>query len=147
MLAELGLGWRQQGQSNGHVERSRSLARRAYQGRRVLSPTRGTPQAIDILVKQLAIMDEGIVAAVESALRALNAVPVLEQRLADSGASEEHKVLACTGLRALKEKSSIPPLVSALKDHSARVRKEAALALGVIAPAEAELIFDSAICK
>jgi hypothetical protein len=32
---------------------------------------------------------------------------VLEQRLADSGASEEHKVLACTGLRALKEKSSI----------------------------------------
>lgn len=96
------------------------------------------PQAIDTLVKQLDIRDEGIVAAVKSALRALNAVPVLEQRLADSGASEEHKVLACTGLRALKEKSSIPHLVSALKDHSARVRKEAALALGVIAPAEAE---------
>jgi HEAT repeat protein len=96
------------------------------------------PQAIDTLVKQLAIRDEGIVAAVKSALRALNAVPVLEQRLADSGASEEHKVLACTGLRVLKEKRSIPPLVSALKDHSARVRKEAALALGVIAPAEAE---------
>jgi len=96
------------------------------------------PQAIDTLVKQLAIMDEGIVAAVKSSLRTLKAVPVLEQRLADSGASEEHKVLACTGLRALKEKSSIPPLVSALKDHSARVRKEAALALGVIAPAEAE---------
>jgi hypothetical protein len=96
------------------------------------------PQAIDTLVKQLAIRDEGIVTAVKSALRALNAVPVLEQRLADSGASEEHKVLACTGLRALKEKSSIPPLVSALKDHGARVRKEAALALGVIAPAEAE---------
>jgi hypothetical protein len=38
---------------------------------------------------------------------------VLEQRLADSSASEEHKVLACTGLRALKEKSryrrSFPP--------------------------------------
>jgi HEAT repeat protein len=96
------------------------------------------PQAIDTLVKQLAIRDEGIVAAVKSALRALNAVPVLEQRLADNGASEENKVLACTGLRALKEKSSIPPLVSALKDHGARVRKEAALALGVIAPAEAE---------
>jgi HEAT repeat protein len=96
------------------------------------------PQAIDTLVKQLDIRDEGIVAAVESALRALNAVPALEQRLADSGTSEEHKVLACTGLRALKEKSSITPLVSALKDHSARVRKEAALALGVIAPAEAE---------
>jgi HEAT repeat protein len=96
------------------------------------------PQAIDALIKQLAIMDEDIVAAVKSALRALNAVPVLEQRLADSGASEEHKVLACTGLRALREKSSIRPLVSALKDHSARLRKEAALALGVIAPAEAE---------
>jgi HEAT repeat protein len=96
------------------------------------------PQAIDALVKQLAIMDEDIVAAVKSALRALNAVAVLERRLTDSGASEEHKVLACTGLRALREKSSIPPLVSALKDHSARVRKEAALALGVIAPAEAE---------
>jgi HEAT repeat protein len=96
------------------------------------------PQAIDALVKQLAIMDEGIVVAVKSALRTLNAVPVLEQRLANSGTTEEHKVLACTGLRALKEKSSIPPLVSALKDQSARVRKEAALALGVIAPAEAE---------
>jgi HEAT repeat protein len=96
------------------------------------------PKAIDALLGQLAIMDEGIVTAVKGALRALNAVPVLERRLADSAASEEHKVLACTGLRALKEKSSIPPLVSALKDQSARVRKEATLALGVIAPAEAE---------
>ena len=96
------------------------------------------PQAIDTLLKQLASRDEGIVAAVKSALRALNAVPVLEQRLADSAASEEQKVLACTGLRALKEKRSIAPLVSALQDQSARVRKEAALALGVIAPAEAE---------
>ena len=71
-------------------------------------------------------------------LRTLNAVPVLEKRLTDSGASEEHKVSACTALRALREKSSIMPLVSALKDQSARVRKEAALALGVIAPPEAE---------
>lgn len=96
------------------------------------------PQAIDALVKQLAIMDEAIVAAVESALRVLNAVPVLERRLADGGASEEQKVSACIGLRALKERRSIAPLVSALKDQSARVRKEAALALGAIAPAEAE---------
>ena len=96
------------------------------------------PKAVDTLVKQLAIMDDGIVAAVKSSLRALNAVPVLEQRLADSGVSEEHKVSACIGLRALKEKSSIPLLVSALKDPSARVRKEATLALGVIAPTEAE---------
>lgn len=96
------------------------------------------PQAIDTLVKQLDTRDEGIVAAVESALRALNAVPVLERRLTDSGAAEEQKVLACTGLRALKEKRSIASLVSALKDQSALVRKEAALALGVIAPAEAE---------
>jgi len=97
------------------------------------------PQAIDALVKQLDSRDEGIFAAVESALRTLNAVPVLERRLAaDSGATEEQKVLACKGLRTLKEKSSIAPLVSALKDQSARVRKEAALALGVIAPAEAE---------
>jgi HEAT repeat protein len=96
------------------------------------------PQAIDSLVKQLVMMDEGIVEAVKSALRALNAGPVLERRLADGGASEEQKVLACTGLRALREKTSVPPLVSALKDPSARVRKEAALALGVIAPAEAE---------
>jgi HEAT repeat protein len=96
------------------------------------------PKAIDTLLGQLAIMDEGIVVAVKSALRALNAVPVLERRLTDSAASEEQKVSACTGLRALKEKSSIPPLVSALKDQSARVRSEATLALGVIAPAQAE---------
>jgi HEAT repeat protein len=97
------------------------------------------PQAVDVLVKELSIMDEGIVAALKTSLRALKAVPVLEQRLAaDSGSSEEQKVLACIGLRALKEKSSIPPLISALKDQNPRVRKEAALALGVIAPAEAE---------
>lgn len=96
------------------------------------------PQAIDTLVKQLAIRDEEIVAAVKSALRTLNAVPALERRLADGGASEEQKVAACTALRVLKEKRSIAPLVAALKDQSARVRKEAALALGVIAPAEAE---------
>lgn len=96
------------------------------------------PKAIDTLIKQFDSRDEGIFAAVESALRALDAVPVLERRLADNGASEEQKVLACKGLRVLKEKSSIAPLVSALKDQSARVRKEAALALGVIAPAEAE---------
>jgi HEAT repeat protein len=96
------------------------------------------PKAIDTLIGQLAIMDEGIVVAVKSALRALNAVPVLERRLVDGASSEEQKVLACTGLRALKEKSSVPPLVSALKDQSARVRKEATLALSVIAPAEAE---------
>jgi len=97
------------------------------------------PQAIDVLVKELSIMDEEIVAAIKTSLRALQAVPVLERRLADSGSSEEQKVSACIGLRALKEKSSIPPLVSALKDQSPRVRKEAALALGVIAPAEAEV--------
>jgi HEAT repeat protein len=96
------------------------------------------PKAIETLVKQLDSRDEGIFAAVERALRALNAVPVLEQRLADNGASEEQKVLACKGLRILKAKSSVAPLVSALKDPSARVRKEAALALGVMAPAEAE---------
>jgi HEAT repeat protein len=96
------------------------------------------PQATDALIKHLAIMDEGIVAALKTSLRALKAVPALEQRLADSGSSEEQKVLACIGLRALKERSSIPPLISALKDQSPRVRKEAALALGVIAPAEAE---------
>jgi len=97
-----------------------------------------SPQAIDALIKQLSIMDEGIVAELKTSLRALKAVPVLEQRLADSGSSEEQKVLACIGLRVLKERSSIPPLISALKDQSPRVRKEAALALGVIAPAEAE---------
>src|SRR5262249_44277335 len=48
-------------------------------------------------------------------------------------------------LRALKEKSSIPPLVSALKDQSARMRKEAALALGVIGPAEAEAALVTAL--
>jgi len=96
------------------------------------------PNAIDTLIKQFDSRDEGIFAAVKSALRALEAVPVLERRLADSGASEEQRVLACKGLRVLKEKRSIAPLASALKDESPRVRKEAALALGVIAPAEAE---------
>jgi HEAT repeat protein len=134
-----GTGWAGASKGNPMATLNDPAASRAerIKAAKALADSRD-PQAIDTLVKQLAIMDEGIVAAVKSALRALNAVPVLERRLADSGASEEHKVLACTGLRALKEKSSIPPLVSALKDHRANVRKEAALALGVIAPAEAE---------
>jgi HEAT repeat protein len=134
-----GTGWAGASKGNPMATLNDPAASRAerIKAAKALADSRD-PQAIDTLVKQLAIMDEGIVAAVKSALRALNAVPVLEQRLADSGASEEHKVLACTGLRALKEKSSIPPLVSALNYHRANVRKEAALALGVIAPAEAE---------
>jgi HEAT repeat protein len=83
-------------------------------------------------------MDEGIVDAIKGALRALHAVPVLEKRLRESGSSEEERASACTGLRALKEKSSMAALVPALRDESPRVRKEAALAIGLIAPAEAE---------
>jgi hypothetical protein len=134
-----GTGWAGASKGNPMVTLNDPAASRAdrIKAAKALADSKD-PQAIDALLKQLAIMDEGVVAAIKSALRTLNAVPVLEQRLANSGASEEHKVLACTGLRVLKEKSSIPPLVSALKDPSARVRKEAALALGVIAPAEAE---------
>jgi HEAT repeat protein len=134
-----GMGWAGASKGNPMVTLNDPAASRAerIKAANALASSKD-PQAIDALVKQLAIMDEGVVAAVKSALRALNAVSVLEHRLANSGTSEEHKVLACTGLRALKEKSSIPPLVSALKDPSASVRKEAALAVGVIAPAEAE---------
>jgi HEAT repeat protein len=134
-----GTGWASASKGNPMVTLNDPAASRAERLKAAKAlATSKDPQAIDALVNQLAIMDEDIVAAVKSALRTLNARPVLEQRLANSGASEEHKLLACTGLRALGEKSSVPPLVSALKDPSARVRKEAALALGVIAPAEAE---------
>ena len=138
MLAP-GTGWAGASKGNPMATLNDPAASRAerIKAAKALAESRD-PQAIDTLVKQLDIRDETIVAAVKSALRALNAVPVLERRLADSDASEEQKVLACKGLRILKEKSSIAPLVSALKDPSARVRKEAALALGVIAPAEAE---------
>src|SRR5262245_1702627 len=134
-----GAGWAGASKGNPMATLNDPAASRAerIKAAKALADSRD-PQAVDTLVKQLSIMDEGIVAAVKSSLRALKAAPVLEQRLTNSGASEEQKVLACTGLRALKEKSSIPSLVSALKDQSARVRKEAALALGVIAPAEAE---------
>jgi HEAT repeat protein len=134
-----GTGWAGASKGNPMATLNDPAASRAerIKAAKALAESRD-PQAIDTLVKQLDRRDEGIFAAVESALRALNAVPVLERRLADSDASEEQKVLACKGLRILKEKSSIAPLVSALKDPSARVRKEAALALGVIAPAEAE---------
>ena len=138
MLAP-GTGWAGASKGNPMATLNDPAASRAerIKAAKALADSRDL-QAIDTLVKQLDIRDEGIVAAVESALRTLNAVPVLERRLTDGGASEEQKVLACKGLRTLKEKSSIAPLVSALKDQSTRVRKEAALALGVIAPAEAE---------
>lgn len=134
-----GTGWAGAGKGNPMATLNDPAAPRTerIKAAKALADSR-SPEAIDTLVRQLATRDEGVVAAIKNALRALDAVPVLERRLADSTVSEEHKVLACTGLRALKEKSSIPPLVSALKDPSARVRKEAALALGVIAPAEAE---------
>ena len=133
-----GTGWAGANKGNPMATLNDPAASRAERIKAAKALAGKDPKAIDTLLKQLDMRDEGIFAAVESALRALNAVPVLERRLADSGASEEQKVLACKGLRTLKEKSSIAPLVSALKDQSARVRKEAALALGVIAPAEAE---------
>ena len=134
-----GTGWAGASKGNPMVTLNDPAASRAerIKAAKALADSKD-PEAIDALIKQLAIMDENVVVAIKSALLALNAVPVLERRLADSGASEERKVLACTGLRVLKAKSSIPALVSALKDQSGRVRKEAALALGVIAPAEAE---------
>ncbi len=134
-----GPGWAGDGKGNPIATLNNGAASRAdrIKAAKALAHSKD-PQAIDALIKQLAIMDEGIVAALKDSLRALKAVPVLEQRLVDSGSSEEQKVLACTGLRALHEKSAIPPLVSALKDQSPRVRAAAALALGVIAPAEAE---------
>ena len=134
-----GMGWAGDSKGNPMATLGDRAASRADRIKAIKALAHSkNPQAIDALIKELAIMDEGIVVALKDSLRALKAVPVLEQRLADSGASEEQKVLACIGLRALKEKSSIRPLVSALKDRSPRVRKEAALALGVIAPAEAE---------
>ena len=138
MLAT-GTGWAGASKGNSMSTLNDPAASRAerIKAAKALSDSKD-PKAIDTLLKQLDSRDESLVAAVESALRALKAVPVLEQRLADSSASEEQKVLACTGLRALQEKSSIQPLIIALKDQSARVRKEAALALGVIAPAAAE---------
>ena len=141
-----GTGWAGANKGNPMATLNDPAASRAerIKAAKALADSRD-PQAIDTLVKQLDIRDEGIVAAVESALRALDAVPVLERRLADSGASEEQKMLACKGLRVLKEKSSIAPLVSSLKDQSARVRKEAALALGVIAPTEAEKVLLTAL--
>jgi|SRR6185295_10648911 len=134
-----GTGWAGDGKGNPTATLNISTGSRAERIKAIQALAHSkNPQAIDVLIKQLSIMDDGIVAALKTSLRALKAVPVLEQRLADSGSSEEQKVLACIGLRALKEKSSIPPLISALKDQRAGVRKEAALALGVIAPAEAE---------
>ena len=134
-----GTGWAGDSKDHPTTTLSISTGSRAQRIKAIQALARSKdPKAIDVLIKELSIMDEDIVVALKTSLRALKAVPVLEQRLADSGTSEEQKVLACIGLRALKEKSSIRPLISALKDQSAGVRKEAALALGVIAPAEAE---------
>ena len=105
-----GTGWAGANKGNPMATLNDPAASRAerIKAAKALADSRD-PQAIDTLVKQLAIMDDGIVAAVKSSLRALKAAPQLERRLADSGASEEQKVLACTGLRALREKRSIPP--------------------------------------
>src|SRR4051794_2439786 len=81
------------------------------------------PKAIDTLVKQLDMRDEGIVAAVESALRALNAVPVLERRVAGSGASQGEKRVGFKGGGALKEKRSITALLSPPEEQNARGRQ------------------------
>ena len=96
------------------------------------------PLAIETLIRGLGTLDEALTHAVVESLKAQHAAPVLAKRLADSGTVEARKVLACTGLRYLKDASAVPALAMALKDESAVVRREAALALTVIGPAPAE---------
>ena len=96
------------------------------------------PLALETLIRALGTMDEALTSAVVASLKAQNAGPVLAKRLADSGTVEARKVQACTGLRHLKDASAVPALAVALKDESALVRREAALALTVIGPAPAE---------
>lgn len=96
------------------------------------------PLAIETLIRALGTTDEALTAAVLAALRAQQAVPTLARRLTDPTVVEQRKVQACIGLRSLKDPSALPALVSAVKDPSPLVRREAVLALLVIGPAGAE---------
>jgi len=103
------------------------------------------PHAIDALLKHLDSKADEIADAVENALRALKAGPVLEKRLEDSSVSEDDKVLACHGLRTLHEKAAVQALIRVSKTGSPRVQAAAIYALGAIAPAEAEAALIAAL--
>lgn len=96
------------------------------------------PLAVETLIRGLGTTDEALTRAVVDALKAQKAAPVLAKRLADANTVETRKVQACLGLRHLKDPACVPVLAAALKDESALVRREVALALTVIGPAPAE---------
>lgn len=97
------------------------------------------PRAVAALLKRLGCKCDEIQEAATRSLRELKAATLLEKRLLDAAVNEEDRVLATLGLRALKEESSIAPLVQLLKDANPRLRKVAALSLAVIDPSKAEM--------
>lgn len=96
------------------------------------------PLALETLLRGLGSTDEKLTEAILGSLKALGAAPVLAKRLTAAASVESLKVQACVGLRHLKDPASVPALAAALRDDSALVRREAALALTVLGPAGAE---------
>lgn len=96
------------------------------------------PLAIETCIRSLGTLDADLTRAAVDSLRALGATSVLCKRLENSSTIEAKKVQALVALRHLKEADAVPALTTALKDQSALVRREAALALLVTGPKPAE---------
>lgn len=96
------------------------------------------PRGIDTLLQVLDTRNLELREQALQALRELGAVQALQSRLSDSAQSTPARRAAARGLRFLKDASAVPALLTALKDSSAEVRAEAALALAAFTPASAQ---------
>ena len=103
-----------------------------------LGKLKNDPSSLDPLLEVLDTRDLELREAALESLRELGAVKVLQGILADSKQPESARKAAARGLRFLKDASSTQFLVAGLKNPSASVRAESALALSTLDPAAAQ---------
>ena len=99
---------------------------------------RKNPLSVEPLLEVLRTRDLKLRETALESLRQLGAVELLQSRLVDPRQAERARKAAAQGLRFLQDASSIPSLKAGLKDPSASVRAESALALSTLDPAAAE---------
>jgi len=98
----------------------------------------GDPRGIDPLLEALNLPGEEVPEIVVPALKQLNAADLLSKRAVDEKLTIAERQTAIKGLRYLKDPVGYPALAKVLSSPDAKLRADAAWALGVSGAAQAE---------
>jgi len=98
----------------------------------------GDPRGIDPLLQALKLPGEEVPEVIVPALKQLKAADLLSQRAVDEKLSISERIAAVNGLRYLKDPIGFPALAKVLNSPDAKLRADAAWALGVAGASQAE---------